>query len=191
MPCSSRHLLACIYVAVALCAAYSTAATPTPAPSFTDCVFVVDIRGEAPSAALTLLVEDWQPYIPILSGHRRRAYWLQNSRRIWLSRPLLIPTLPSFDCSSLKLFTFCSGFAGLSDERRLAASVAVGLLNRFFDKPTALALNSPTDWKWVAGIRGGSELTENSRWVAASDADIIAYAVAVGGCLSPLRHPAP
>lgn len=78
--------------------------------------------------------------------------------------------------------------AGVSADRKLAASVAIGLLNRARGKPTALALNSPTDWKWVAGIRSGAELS-GSCWVAASDSDILAFAVAVGRLPYPLSCP--
>jgi hypothetical protein len=68
-------------------------------------------------------------------------------------------------------------------ETKLAASIAVGLLNRLYNKPIAVALNSPNDWKWVNNIRQGNELGA-ARWVASSPSDIIAYAVAVGETLS-------
>lgn len=78
--------------------------------------------------------------------------------------------------------TLALPFADVAKERKMAASVAIGLLNRVAKKPVAVALNTPNDWKWIAGIRSSSELSQK-RWVAASDADIMAFAVATGQSL--------
>ena len=69
--------------------------------------------------------------------------------------------------------------ADATPTEKLAASVAVGLVNQKYGKPTAVALNSPNDWKWVDNIRAGAELKQR-RWVKASVADFIGYAVSVG-----------
>ena len=69
--------------------------------------------------------------------------------------------------------------ADATPTEKLAASVAVGLVNQKYKQPTAVALNSPNDWKWVDNIRGGAELRKQ-RWIKASVPDFIAYAVSVG-----------
>lgn len=64
-------------------------------------------------------------------------------------------------------------------EEKLAASVAVGLVNRKLGSPSAVTLNSPNDWKWVNNIRFGAELKQR-RWVKASVPDFLAYAISIG-----------
>ena len=78
----------------------------------------------------------------------------------------------------------CSADAPPSE--KLAASIAVGLVNRKFGNATAVTLNSPNDWKWVNNIRNGAELRER-RWVKASVPDFIAFAVSVGRALTGLE----
>ncbi len=73
----------------------------------------------------------------------------------------------------------CAPDSSVAPETKMAASVAVGLLNRLYDRPTAMALNTPNDWKWADDIRKSNQLGA-VRWVGSSPADIIAYAVAVG-----------
>lgn len=69
--------------------------------------------------------------------------------------------------------------ADAAPTQKLAASIAVGLVNQKYKKPMAVTLNSPNDWKWVDNIRLGAELRQR-RWVKASIPDIIAYAVSIG-----------
>ena len=57
--------------------------------------------------------------------------------------------------------------------------MAIGLVNQMNEKPTAVALNSPNDWKWVHNIQHGPELKQH-QWAKASVADFLAYAVAIG-----------
>ena len=78
-----------------------------------------------------------------------------------------------------QILTKIETHAGARPTEKLAASIAVGLINRKTGRPSAVALNSPNDWKWVNNIRNGQELNQQ-RWVKASVADIVAYAVFTG-----------
>ena len=94
--------------------------------------------------------------------------------------------------SRLCLNVCMSYSADAAPAEKLAASIAVGLVNQKYSKPTAVALNSPNDWKWVDNIRVGAELRQQ-RWIKASVPDFIAYAVSVGAfvpqALCRVLHP--